>query len=109
VKTECLLPGDGVYAGVSILPDGRELASALSVGTKPTFGGTARLLESHFLGRPDLSGMAEYGWDIRLRFTHWLRDQVKFGSLEDLKRQLVDDCSRAAELTPGSRQGAVHA
>lgn len=109
VKTECLLPGDGVYAGVSILPGGRELPSAISVGTKPTFDGVGRVLESHFLGVPDLSGLPEYGWEIRVRFSHWLRDQVKFDSMEDLKRQLVDDCTRAAELTkqPGSRQGAV--
>jgi riboflavin kinase/FMN adenylyltransferase len=102
-----------VYAGVSVLPDGRELASAISVGTKPTFDGVARVLESHFLGAPDLRALPEYGWKIRVRFTHWLRDQVKFDSLDDLKRQLVDDCSRAAGLVlarqPGSRQGAVYA
>ncbi len=95
VQTECLLPADGVYSGVGVLPDGREVPAAISVGTKPMFAGTARVLEAHLLGRPDLSAMPEYGWRIRVRVSRWLRDQMKFESIDELRRQIEHDCRRA--------------
>jgi len=95
VQTDCLLPADGVYSGVGVLPDGREIAAAISVGTKPMFDGAARVLEAHLLGRPNLSALPEYGWDIRVRVSHWLRDQMKFDSIDELKRQIESDCRRS--------------
>lgn len=95
VQTECMLPGDGVFAGVVILPDGRKVAAAISVGSKPMFNGVARLLEAHMLGRPDLSALPEYGGDIRVRVSRWLRDQMVFDSIDELKRQIEEDCRRA--------------
>ncbi|MBX3375677.1 MAG: bifunctional riboflavin kinase/FMN adenylyltransferase [Phycisphaeraceae bacterium] len=93
--TECLLPADGVYAGWAVLPDGREVPAAISVGTKPMFGGVSRLLEAHLLGKPDVSRWSEYGWPIRVRVSRWLRDQMMFESVESLIRQIEADCRRA--------------
>lgn len=95
VETECLLPGDGVYAGWAVLPDEREVPAAISVGAKPMFGGARRLLEAHLLGEPDLSPWPEYGWPIRVRVSRWLRDQMVFESVESLIRQVEADCRRA--------------
>jgi riboflavin kinase / FMN adenylyltransferase len=95
LSTEGLLPGDGVYAGCGHLPDGREVPAAISVGSKPMFNGTARVLEAHLLAEPDMSGLPEYGWEIRVRVSKWLRDQMKFGSIDELKRQIDNDCRRA--------------
>ena len=95
VETDCLLPGDGVYAGVGVLPDGRAVAAAISVGSKPTFAGSGRVLEAHLLGNPDLSSLPEYGWEIGVRVSRWLRDQAAFDSIDSLKRQIEDDCRRS--------------
>lgn len=94
IQTECLVPGDGVYGGAAVLPDGREVAAAISVGMNPTFGDAGRSLEAHFPGSPDLSRIPEYGWTLRLRISHWLRDQIKFDSVEELTRQIEADCRR---------------
>lgn len=98
VSTECLAPADGVYAGVGILPDGREFPAAISVGTKPTYGEHRRCVEAYLIGAPRpgddaamISGLPEYGWDLRLRFDHWLRDQVAFESTAALVEQINRD------------------
>jgi riboflavin kinase/FMN adenylyltransferase len=101
IATDCLLPGDGVYAGVATLPDGLRLAAAVSVGSKPTFAGRSRALEA-FLLMPEragrawapLPGVAEYGWEIRLELVEFLRDQYPFPSLAALIEQIKRDCER---------------
>jgi riboflavin kinase / FMN adenylyltransferase len=105
VRTECLLPGDGVYAGVAVLPDQRRMPAAISVGSKPTFGDHARTLEAFILTGRDkgrawqpLEGIPEYGWALRLEIRHWLRDQAKYGSLEALLEQMDRDCRRTEQL-----------
>jgi riboflavin kinase/FMN adenylyltransferase len=104
VETECLVPGDGVYGGMAFLPDGREVAAAISVGNKPTFAGSPLALEAFFLGSPDMTGL-EYDWPVRVRVSHWLRDQVRFDSVKDLVRQIDDDCRRVADLRAADAAG----
>lgn len=108
ITTECALPADGVYAGVATLPDGRDLAAAVSVGTKPTFGERPRTLEAHLLdarepwdGRGADRSPLGYGWTVRLRFTAWLREQLRYDRLEDLIAQIELDAARAAEHFAG--------
>jgi riboflavin kinase/FMN adenylyltransferase len=108
VRTECLVPGDGVYAGVGVLPDGPDVAAAISVGTKPTFGEHGRAMEAFLIfdpgpGRPGspggpIEGLPEYGWRLRLRFAAWVRDQVRFGSVGELLGQMGRDCERVREI-----------
>jgi riboflavin kinase/FMN adenylyltransferase len=98
---EELLPADGVYACRAILPGGRECAAAMNVGVRPTVGGTARRCEAHILsdGASGVvcDGLAEYGWTLRLDVLAWLREQVKFASLDALKGQIERDCARARD------------
>ncbi len=112
IATDQMLPGDGVYAGRAALPDGRACVAAISVGTKPHFqanerasgsgGEPARVLEAHLLDVPRdgerISGLAEYGWAVRLQIGTWLREQWRFASLEALVAQLVMDCERSREV-----------
>lgn len=83
-----LLPADGIYAGLAER-DGRTWPAAISVGTKPTFGEHPRTCEAHLL---DYDGpVDDYGWNIRLRFTRWLRDQLKYDDVAALIAQLHRD------------------
>ena len=110
-----LLPADGVYAGTATAThDGRTRTylAAISVGTKPTFGKSARTAEAFFLdasaepGSPALGGLPEYGWSIGLAFQWWVREQLRFSGLEPLLEQMARDCERCRTLLQGA---AAHA
>jgi len=88
------IPGDGVYAGVVVLPDGATHAAAISIGVKPTFKTASRAIEAHLL---DFTGDL-YGQQITLRFHRWLRDQQPFPSLDALKTQLGRDIAQVRSL-----------
>ena len=87
--TPQMLPADGVYAD-DVDIDGQRCLAAVSVGTKPTFGGSARTCEAHVL---DYDGDL-YGRALTLRMCRWLRDQWAFASPEQLRRQTADDIER---------------
>lgn len=71
---DLLVPLDGVYAGVGVLPDGQRVPVAISIGTNPTFGDEHRSVEAHLL---DFDGaIDDYGWTLELELHRWLRDQV---------------------------------
>jgi riboflavin kinase/FMN adenylyltransferase len=97
----CLLPADGIYAGMAQRMDGnggrREYVAAISVGTKPTFGGgLPRTCEAYLL---DYDGpVDDYGWEIQLQFHHWLRDQIAFISVGPLVDQLHRDVEDARQM-----------
>lgn len=112
LASPCMAPADGVYAGRARLEDGRVFPAAISVGTKPTFGPCDRAVEAVLLndspqasGAPrwaaPLSGVPEYGWRIELEFHRWLRDQVRFDSLESLLDQMNRDCAASIEYSGG--------
>lgn len=110
LKSPCMAPGDGVYAGVATLPDGQRLTAAISVGTKPTFGdGIERTVEAYLLdadredGGP-IAGLPEYGWTMALTFEHWVRDQVRFESVAALLDQMGRDCDRIRRLSPVGKE-----
>ncbi len=87
------LPADGVYAAVAVTPQGRYMA-AVSVGTKPTFEGSARACEAHLLGFQ--GALDQYGWPITLEFTRWIREQSRFSSVSLLVEQMHRDVAQCA-------------
>lgn len=89
------LPADGVYAGTAVA-DGGEWPAAISVGSKPTFGGAQRTLEAHLVGFP--GALDAYGWPVEVRFTRWLREQWRFPGPDALVGQLRADVARVAAL-----------
>lgn len=92
-----LLPADGIYAGTALGPDGEEHAAAISVGTKPTFGGGGpRVCEACLL---DGEAPAGHGWPMTLRFHDWLRDQIAFQGAGPLVDQIRRDIERVRECT----------
>ncbi|TVQ31719.1 MAG: bifunctional riboflavin kinase/FMN adenylyltransferase [Phycisphaeraceae bacterium] len=101
IETKQHLPGDGVYAGFARLPDGSHRPAAISVGTKPTFGDLQRTAEAHVLDweGPVPEGRPEYGWPIRVSFTSWIRDQVRYETVEALIEQIGRDIERTRRIT----------
>jgi len=101
LNTESLLPADGVYSGYARFEDQQVLA-AINVGTRPTVQGLTRRAEAHLINTdgspwtPDPS-MPAYGWDCKLELVGWVRDQVKFDSINTLKEQIRRDCQRICE------------
>ena len=77
---------DGVYAGKTEI-DGKEYATIINYGARPTFDLSEKLIEAHIV---DYSGVL-YGKTLTLRFSRFLRNIVKFSSSEELKKQLEKD------------------
>ncbi len=65
-----------------------------SIGTKPTFGIYAPLLEVHlFDTNADL-----YGKRICVEFVEFIRAEEKFAGVDELKNQIAADCERAKKI-----------
>jgi len=90
-----LIPTDGVYA-VVVNVGGIQYKGMLNVGTRPTVNTNVdhRSIEVHILG---FSGNI-YDSDISVSFVERIRNEVKFGSLEQLKEQLVLDKIRTLTI-----------
>jgi riboflavin kinase/FMN adenylyltransferase len=77
----------GVYVAYVTLPDGRLVDCVANIGVRPTVDGKRPSLEVHLL---DFAGTL-YGQRIDVVFRHFLRDEVKFDSVDDLKHQIARD------------------
>ncbi|MFJ4681399.1 MULTISPECIES: bifunctional riboflavin kinase/FAD synthetase [Kitasatospora] len=89
------IPADGVYAGW-LTADGETMPAAISVGTNPTFDGTARTVEAYAIDRV---GLDLYGQHVAVDFLAWLRGMEKFDSVDALLERMAEDVKRARELT----------
>jgi len=88
-----LLPKTGVYCTETRV--GETLyRSATNVGFRPTFDGQALSIESNLF---DFSETLVSG-AIEVRFWERLRDEQKFASVEDLRRQIEMDLAAAREF-----------
>ena len=87
---EQVLPKPGVYATYALVGSSVH-QSVTNIGMRPTFGGTKLRVESHLL---DFSGDL-YGSRLSLQFVRRIRDEIKFSSVEDLKKQIVNDIGDA--------------
>ena len=86
------LPADGIYASWAVV-DGARKPSATSIGVRPTFGLTDRLVEVYIL---DFDGDL-YGRELEVQFVEKLRDQEAFGSLDALVEQINQDVANTRE------------
>ncbi|MEU1289562.1 bifunctional riboflavin kinase/FAD synthetase [Kitasatospora sp. NPDC005856] len=91
------IPADGVYAGW-LTAEGERMPAAISVGTNPTFDGTARTVEAYAIDRV---GLDLYGLHVAVDFLAYLRGMEKFDSIDALLDRMADDVKRARELTDG--------
>jgi riboflavin kinase/FMN adenylyltransferase len=90
------LPAVGIYAGFGHLPGARRPA-AISVGYNPTFSDSREQvrIEAHLL---DFNADV-YGSPIRLELTHRLRDEQRYGSVDELIAAVNADIAQVRTLT----------
>jgi riboflavin kinase/FMN adenylyltransferase len=88
-----LVPALGAYAGRVFAPEGQFVA-ALSVGYRPTFGGTELKVEAFLL---DFEGDL-YQQRLELRFVRYLHPDIRFPSVADLVQQLKKDVAETRRI-----------
>jgi riboflavin kinase/FMN adenylyltransferase len=88
VPAHKLIPPDGVYR-ITARHDGRDYLGLVSIGTNPTFDGTARTVEAWLL---DFNGSL-YGQEVALRDFRFLRAQQRFDSVDALLEQMHADAA----------------
>ncbi len=88
-----LVPRDGVYITQTRVAD-ECFDSVTNVGKRPTFGTESFAIESHLLNFHPLEVAADT--DVEIWFLSRVRDEIKFGSVEDLKKQIGKDIGRAS-------------
>ena len=88
-----LVPALGAYAGRVIAPEG-EFVAALSVGYRPTFGGTQLRVEAFLL---DFEGDL-YQQRLELRFVKYLHPDIKFPNPGELVQQLKRDVAETRRI-----------
>ena len=82
------LPASGVYS-VEAQVNGVEYKALANIGTNPTVGNDYLSLEVHLL---DFQGNL-YDQSLTISFLSFLREEKKFNSLEELKKQIALDIS----------------
>ena len=83
-----LLPKNGVYAGIGFV-SGKPYKAMINVGDNPSIGSDIpRHIEVHLLGYPNED---TYGLTSYLGFLYFVREEKKFASLAELKKQLEID------------------
>jgi riboflavin kinase/FMN adenylyltransferase len=86
IEPNKLVPALGAYAGRATAAEG-DFIAALSVGYRPTFGGTQLRVEAFLL---DFEGDL-YQQRLELRFARYLHPDIAFPTTDDLVRQLKRD------------------
>jgi riboflavin kinase / FMN adenylyltransferase len=99
VTANSAIPKEGVYAGWLSVGTSRWQA-AISIGRNPTFpredGERGISVEAYAI---DQVGLDLYGQIARIEFGFWLRDTLKFESLQELLDQMAIDVDQARQLT----------
>ena len=88
-----LWPADGVYAIWAHLNHDRQ-AGMMNIGERPTFGTTDRTIEVHLFDfRGDI-----YGRGIQIEVAKRIRDEIQFGSENELVTQIEKDRSKTLRI-----------
>ncbi len=81
------IPKNGVYK-VDVLLNGNLYQGIMNIGYKPTVSeGTKLSLEVHIF---DFNNDV-YGADLTVRFKKFIRDEIKFSSIDELTQQISKD------------------
>ncbi len=90
VAPEQALPAEGIYASFAEV-QGKKLPSITYIGRRPTFDSVKRAVEVHIFEFSENIYSKELKIDIILK----IRDDRRFDTPDDLKRQIKEDVSKA--------------
>lgn len=80
-------PVKGVYAVKVRLKNEEVFQGVANIGKRPTINGVKQLLEVHLFDfNRDL-----YGQNLQIEFCHKIRNEIKFPSFDELKKQIEND------------------
>ena len=84
-ETYKLIPADGIFS-VKVQVNGQEYKGMGYIGHRPTISGMTRNIEVNIFDfNQDI-----YTQDIRMEFFHFVRGDIKFESLDQLRKQQLD-------------------
>ena len=89
---EQIIPQNGVYATIAVC-DGKRYVGSTNVGKKPTVGGQTVLSETFLV---DYKGDL-YGKNLIVEFYHFVRGEKKFGSLEALRAEILQNAQQTRD------------
>jgi riboflavin kinase/FMN adenylyltransferase len=81
-----LIPADGIFA-VKVQHDGSQYKGMAYIGSRPTINGMTRNIEVNLFD----FDKEIYNDTIRMEFLHFVRGDVKFNGLDELKAQIAKD------------------
>jgi len=91
-ETNRVIPKDGVYSTIACV-NGADYRAVTNIGTNPTVHGDHLTIETHMIDfDQDI-----YGERLTVAFQKYLRGELMFSSLDELKEQIRLDIARAAE------------
>ncbi|MFC1928678.1 bifunctional riboflavin kinase/FAD synthetase [Chloroflexota bacterium] len=87
------LPTDGVYATWAYIDD-KVHQSMTNIGYRPTFTDNKRTVETYILNYHD----SLYGRKIKIDVVEQLRGEKRFGTVEELKKQIAEDVKQGIAI-----------
>lgn len=93
VNPDLVMPKLGVYAGRAILNDGKSYDCVINIGVRPTFenNDSQPVTEVHIF---DYAGDI-YGQKMQVELWKYLRAELKFGGVDELRTQITQDAENA--------------
>lgn len=91
VAPEKLLPTPGVYGAIAHY-EGRDWTAVVSIGDKPTFGGTHLVVEAYLID----FHRSIYGEQLALRHWNFVREQQRYDGAGALVEQMRKDVAQVA-------------
>ncbi len=93
IDSEQALPAEGVYATWAYIDD-KAYQSMTNIGKRPTFGGSERTIEVYVINYySDL-----YGRELKIDIIERLRDEKKFDTADELKKQITEDVKQGRAI-----------
>lgn len=92
-STHKLVPVEGIYA-VTVHHEHARYKGMLYIGNRPTIAGTKKNIEVNIFN----FDKEIYGESLSIRFHQFIRGDIKFNNLEELKVQMKKDEQRSHEL-----------
>lgn len=96
-----VIPAVGVYAVFVRLGVGEWREGVVNIGYNPTFDRNDMIVEAHLLDHDD----DIYGDEIEVYFADKLRDEKRFGSVDELKSQIAQDIESSRRILADYRNG----